>query len=68
MDKTTANPVFVALLFVLRCLVPLLVMLGISYLLRRLGLVAESPPEKENGGNNNNRADAEEGGLEHGKA
>jgi hypothetical protein len=39
------NPVFVALLFILRCLVPLMVLFGISYLLRRLGLVANDNPE-----------------------
>lgn len=43
MSENPANPVFVALLFVLRCLVPLAVLFGISYLLRRLGLVAETP-------------------------
>ena len=39
------NPVFVALLFILRCLVPLIVLFGISYLLRRLGLVVNDNPE-----------------------
>lgn len=43
MSDTPANPVFVALLFILRCLVPLAVLFGISYLLRRLGLVAQTP-------------------------
>lgn len=43
MSDTPANPVFVALLFILRCLVPLAILFGISYLLRRLGLVAETP-------------------------
>lgn len=43
MSENPANPVFVALLFILRCLVPLVVLFGISYLLRKLGLVAESP-------------------------
>jgi hypothetical protein len=43
MNETTVNPIFVALLFILRCLVPLAVLFGISYLLRRLGLVAETP-------------------------
>lgn len=43
MSDTPANPVFVALLFILRCLVPLAVLFGISYLLRRLGLVAPTP-------------------------
>lgn len=43
MNDAPANPVFVALLFILRCLVPLAVLFGISYLLRKLGLVAETP-------------------------
>jgi hypothetical protein len=37
MNETAANPVFVALLFILRCLVPLAILFGISYLLRRFG-------------------------------
>jgi len=44
------NSVFVALLFILRCLVPLLILLGISYLLRSLGLVeieSPEPPEED---------------------
>lgn len=47
MSETPASPVFVALLFILRCLVPLAVLFGISYLLRRLGLVAQSPEPPE---------------------
>ena len=43
MSDTPANPVFVALLFILRCLAPVVILLGISYLLRRLGLIAETP-------------------------
>lgn len=43
MSDTTTNPIFVGLLFILRCLVPLVILFGISYLLRRLGLVAETP-------------------------
>ncbi len=45
MNETSGNPIFVVLLFVLRCLIPLAILFGISYLLRRLGLVAEAPPE-----------------------
>jgi hypothetical protein len=51
MNETAANPIFVAFLFILRCLVPLVILFGISYLLRRLGLVTiESPeaPDEEN--------------------
>lgn len=55
MNETSVNPVFVALLFVLRCLVPLAILFGISYILRRLGLVAETPEppneDDENGVN-----------------
>ncbi len=47
MDRVSANPIFVALFFILRCLVPLLVMLGISYLLRRLGLIVPPPQEPD---------------------
>jgi len=45
MDETSASPLIVPLLFVLRCLIPLLILFGVSYLLRRLGLIAEPPPE-----------------------
>jgi len=43
MDKG-ANPVIVALLCVARCMIPLMIMLGVTYLLKRLGLIAEPPP------------------------
>ncbi len=45
MNDTTANPIFVALLFILRCVVPLAVLFGVSYLLRKMGLVAPEAPE-----------------------
>lgn len=44
MGDSGANPLIVMLLFLLRCLVPLLLMLGLSYLLRRLGLIGEQEP------------------------
>ena len=55
MDEPSANSFFVVLLFILRCLVPLAILFGISYLLRRFGLVAVEAPElpddrDENGG------------------
>ncbi len=39
MNETTTSPIIMALLFVLRCLIPLGVLFGVSYLLRRLELV-----------------------------
>jgi hypothetical protein len=43
MNEPSASPLFVVLLFILRCLVPLAILFGISYLLRKWGLVAETP-------------------------
>jgi hypothetical protein len=71
MEEPSANPFLVTLFFIARCLVPLLVMLGISYLLRRLGLIAEPPPpppEYDNGDNDQNNANNGEGGLAHGQS
>jgi hypothetical protein len=49
MEHADPNPIFVGLLFVVRCAVPLGILFGISYLLRRLGLVAEPPAGEKNG-------------------
>jgi hypothetical protein len=61
-----ANPFLVSLFFIARCLIPLVFMLGVTYLLKKLGLVAESPPPPPDQDNNGNNED--EGGLAHGKA
>jgi hypothetical protein len=71
MQQGTEGPIFLieALLFVLRCLVPLLLMLGLSYLLKRLGLIKPPPPpppDRDSGGNDNHKTS--EGGVAHGKA
>ena len=64
MDETSASPLIIPLLFVLRCLIPLLILFGVSYVLRRLGLISEPPPEpKEEPGNDNNSG---KGDLSHG--
>lgn len=50
MDDTAASPIVVPLLFVLRCLIPVLLLFGLSYLLRKLGLISEppaSPPDEQ---------------------
>ena len=58
MDKASANPFLVCLLFMARCMVPVLIMLGITYLLRRLGFIAE-PPEPPPGYDDETNADHE---------
>ena len=45
MNDTSTSSFFVVLLFILRCLVPLAILFGISYLLRRMGLIAIETPE-----------------------
>lgn len=66
MDKSSANPIIVILFFFLRCLVPLAIMLGISYLLRRLGVVTQHPHEPEEPFHNNSRNSNEKGNVVHG--
>jgi hypothetical protein len=66
MDKVDLNPLYVIFLYILRCLVPLGIMLGISYLLRRFGLIKEPPPPPENWNNEQNNHGAANGGMAHG--
>jgi hypothetical protein len=47
MGEATANPIFVGLLCVARCLVPLVILFVVSYLLRRFGVVAKPTPPPE---------------------
>ena len=47
MGDASANPLFVALLCIARCLVPLLILFGISYLLRRLGVISKTAPPSD---------------------
>ncbi len=72
MQEGTEGPIFLveALLFVLRCLVPLLLMLGVSYLLKRFGLISPPPPPPpdRNDGDNGDNNKTNGGGVAHGKA
>lgn len=47
MNEPSTNPIIMGLLFVLRCLIPLGVLFGISYLLRRLEVFADQAEEAE---------------------
>lgn len=58
MDEQVANPLIVAALFVLRCLGPVAIIIGISYLLRRLGWITEPPAPPPNGNGDAASADA----------
>jgi hypothetical protein len=70
MENANTNPFLVALFFIARCLVPLLLMLGVSYLLKRFGLISpppEPPPDSDNGNNDGDHQNHNngEGGLAH---
>jgi hypothetical protein len=64
------NPFIIALFFMARCLVPLLAMLAISYVLKRLGLLPEqtTPPEEAPNGTNDQDMNDNGGGIAHGTA
>jgi hypothetical protein len=64
METSGTHPIIIALLFVLRCLVPLAIMLGISHLLRHFGLIHEPPPPDERS-KEENEINVDEGDLAH---
>ena len=64
MSDTTSSPLIVSLLCVLRCLVPVLILFGISFLLRHFGLITKPPPEPKEEPNENNQSG--KGDLVHG--
>lgn len=70
MDKGSLGWLYIILLYILRCLVPLGIMLGISYLLRRFGLIRESPRPPKGWNNNQDQPQQQNdtlgGGLAHG--
>lgn len=47
MSDSSTGPLVIGLLFILRCLIPLGILFGISYLLQRLGLVNNHAEEKK---------------------
>jgi len=50
MQDPPTNPLILGLLLIARCLIPVGVLLGLSYLVRRLGLVEEPPPPASEAG------------------
>ncbi len=66
-ETSSTNPLIVSLFFVARCVIPLAIMIGISYLLQRLGVIAKpaEPPADWDDGNNHNQENG--GDLAHAK-
>lgn len=65
MDNASANPIIVFLLCVARCLIPVLILLGVSYLLRRFGFIKTPPPPPDEYDALDGNNPLEEGGLVH---
>lgn len=65
MDNASANPVIVFALCIVRCLVPVLLLLGVSYLLRRLGYIKEPSKPPDEYLEESERNTQGEGGLAH---
>lgn len=61
--EDTVNPLIILGLFVVRCGVPLLIMLGLTYLFRRFGLIQEPKEPSEE----TQTEEKKNGGLAHGK-
>lgn len=49
MNDSSTGPLVIGLLFIVRCLIPLGILFGISYLLQRLGLVDNQVDENKTG-------------------
>ena len=67
MEKQVASPLIIILMFIARFAIPILFMLGLSYLLRRLGLIKEPPPPPNNWNHNGTLQNGKEGELPNGK-
>ena len=63
MQDPPANPLILALLLIARCLIPVGILLGLSYLARRLSLVQEPPPPAAEAG----KSEAPDEGFLHGQ-
>jgi hypothetical protein len=66
MEKAASSPFYIVLFFFIRCIVPMLIMLGISYLLRRLGVITEPPTKRENQEGKVENNEGSKGGFAHG--
>lgn len=65
MDNAAANPIIVFLMCVARCMIPVLILLGVSYLLRRFGFIKTLPPPPDEYNQHDDNDPLEEGGHLH---
>ncbi|MCZ7551184.1 MAG: hypothetical protein M5U05_01155 [Anaerolineales bacterium] len=65
MDEQNATSFMVAFFLVLRCLVPLLIMLGVSFILKKIGLIREPPKRPPDRSKDNSEHQNGNGGFAH---
>lgn len=65
MDEQNATPLVIAFFFVIRCLVPLIIMLGISFILKKAGLISDTPKRPEEHREDNAGSQNGNGGFAH---
>jgi len=65
--ENATNPFVIVLFYIIRCVIPLLVMLGISYLLKKLGLMSEPLSQTGQSNGTAKEIDNHEGEFAHGK-
>ena len=65
MDEQNATSFMVAFFLVLRCLVPLAIMLGVSFILKKIGLIRESPKRPPDRPKDNSEHQNGNGGFAH---
>jgi hypothetical protein len=66
MDKPDLNPLIIFVFYFLRCVLPLGVLLGFSFLLRKLGLIQKSPNPPKDWNDKNSDIVSSNGDFAHG--
>jgi hypothetical protein len=65
--ENATNLFVIVLFYIIRCVIPLLVMLGVSYLLKKLGLMSEPPSQTGHSSDTAKDNENHEGEFAHGK-
>lgn len=68
MNDSSTGPLVIGLLFIVRCLIPLGILFGISYLLQRLGLIDNRSGEKKIGSAGNDEKETPDTSVSSGSA
>lgn len=66
--ENATNPIVIVFFYLIRCVIPLLIMLGISYILQKIGLISNPPSQPGKTNSAANEIDNNQGDFAHGKA